>query len=221
MPLPAATRYTSEMQALRRALLQMGGVVEEMLGCVIEAMASHDEALAQRALDMDEQVDQLEKDIDELCMRILALHQPAAQDLRFVAMSMKFVTDLERMGDLVGNIASGILKLSRHPRLGSYVDLPRLASLTRNMLTQVLDAFVERDANLAQQVLQADEAVDELHWTIRRDLIALMSEDSDTVQRGVLLLLITKHLERLGDHATNVAEGIIFMIHGRDVRHLN
>jgi phosphate transport system protein len=208
------------METLRRAILQMGGVVEEMLGCVIEAMASHDEGLARRALDMDVQVDQLEKDIDEQCLRLLALHQPAAWDLRFVTMSMKLVTDLERMGDLVGNIADSILELARQARLSPYVDLPRMARLVRRMINRVLDAFVGRDVQMAEQILEDDHEVDELHWSIRRELVGLMSRDVQTVQRAVLLLLITKHLERIGDHATNIAEEIIFMVQGRDVRHL-
>jgi phosphate transport system protein len=215
-----ATRYEAEMEALRGAILQMGGAVEEMLGCVIEALSSHDASLARRARAMDEQVDQLEKDIDELCLRVLALHQPAAWDLRFVTMSMKLVTDLERMGDLVGNIADGIIELSGQERLAPYVDLPRMATLTRGMINRALDAFVGRDAELAMQVLEDDAAVDELHWKIRRELIALMSQDGARVPRAILLFLITRHLERLGDHATNIAEEVIFLVRGRDVRHL-
>lgn len=219
MAVTSATRYTHEMAALRQALIRMGGQVEEMLGCAIEAMANHDAELARRVVEMDQQVDQLEKEIDEQCLRLLALHQPAAMDLRFVAMSMKLVTDLERMGDLVGNVAERVIELAREARLQPYVELPRLAELTRAMINQALDAFVDRDAELAERVMAADNEVDELHWQIRRDLIARMTRDCDTVQRGVNLLLATKHLERLGDHATNIAEEVIFLVKGRDVRH--
>ncbi len=214
-----ATRYENEMRTLRQSLIRMGGQVEEMLGCVIEAMANHDADLAKRVVSMDQQVDQLEKEIDEQCLRLLALHQPAAMDLRFVTMSMKLVTDLERMGDLVGNVAERVIELAKTARLQPYVELPRMAELTRAMINQALDAFVERNTTLAEKVMADDNVVDELHWQIRHDLMTRMTEDSKTVHRGVNLVLITKHLERLGDHATNIAEEVIFLVKGRDVRH--
>ena len=219
MAVTTATHYTQEMHTLRQSLIRMGGLVEEMLGCVIEAMASHDAKLAGRVVEMDKKVDKLEKEIDEQCLRLLALHQPAAVDLRFVTMSMKFVTDLERMGDLVGNVAERVIDLASEARMQPYVDLPRMAELTRAMINKALDAFVDRNTDLAEQVLIDDDMVDELHWQIHRNLMKRMVQDTAMVQRGVNLMLITKHLERLGDHATNIAEEVIFLVKGRDVRH--
>ncbi len=215
----APTRYSREMRILRQELLRMGGQVEEMLGAAIEALGSFDPKLARRALDMDKEVDRLEIEIDEHCLRILALHQPAAADLRFVTASMKLVTDLERMGDLVGNVAEGVIALSREERLKPYVDLPQMAQQVQAMVKLALDAFVAQDVALAHRVLEADNDVDELHWQIRRGLVARMGRDGAIVSRGLNLLLATKHLERLGDHATNIAEKVIFMVQGQDIRH--
>lgn len=220
MSTPYITRYEQEMQALRQSILHMGGVVEEMLGTVVEALANHDAEMARRVISMDHKVDALEKEIDELCLRLLALHHPVASDLRFVTMSMKLVTDLERMGDLVGNIAERIIDLTPSARLGPRVDLPRMARLAKEMIHRALDAFVSRDVVLAKDVMESDSEVDDLHWSIHRHLIEVMSRDRATVTRGVQLLLITKYLERLGDHATNISEEVIFLVEGRDVRHL-
>jgi phosphate transport system protein len=207
------------MADLRRSLLRMGGLVEEMLGIVVEALQKQDSALAQQVCEMDPDVDRLEKEIDEQCMRILALHQPAAEDLRFVAMSMKLVTDLERMGDLVGNIGERIITLGGGEQSRAAVDLPRMATLVRDMVRQALDSFVVGDDEQALKVMAADEEVDSLHWQIHRALVARMADSTESPARGIQLLLLVKHLERLGDHATNIAEEVIFMVRGRDVRH--
>ena len=215
----ASARYEHEMAALRGLLLRMGGTVEEMLGLVIEALQVYDPDMAARVRAMDAEVDRLEKEIDEHCLRILALHQPAAEDLRFVTMSMKLVTDLERMGDLVGNIAERIIALAGGERPRGAIDLPRMGGLVRDMVRQALDAFVAGDVERARKVLAADEHVDELNWQIHHALVARMTEATETAARGVHLLLLTRHLERVGDHATNIAEEVIFLVHGRDVRH--
>lgn len=207
------------MASLRRSLLRMGGTVEEMLGNVIEALQTYDPDLARRVRAMDNEVDELEKEIDEHCLRILALHQPAAEDLRFVTMSMKLVTDLERMGDLVGNIGERIIALAEGERPRAAVDLPRMAGLVREMVRKALDAFVDGDVHLARKVLEEDELVDDLHWQSHRALVARMEDGSEPPARGIQLLLLTKHLERVGDHATNIAEEVIFLVRGRDVRH--
>ncbi len=216
--IPSA-RYEHEMADLRRSLLRMGGTVEEMLGIVIAALQGYDPDMARRVRDMDAEVDALEKEIDEHCLRILALHQPAAEDLRFVTTSMKLVTDLERMGDLVGNIGERIISLAGGERPRAAVDLPHMAGLVREMVRQALDAFVEGDVALARKVLAADETVDDLHWQIHHALVARMTEATETAARGIQLLLLTKHLERVGDHATNIAEEVIFLVRGHDVRH--
>ena len=214
-----AARYHIEMDSLRGNLLRMGGIVEEMLGLVVEALRQHDEGLARQCCEMDHQVDRLEKDIDEHCLRILALHQPAAEELRFVAMSMKLVTDLERMGDLVTNIGERVISLSEGERPRVTIDIQQLATLVRDMVRQALDSFVMGNVDLAQKVMRADERVDELHWQFRRELVKQISEASESAHRGIELILLVKHLERLGDHATNIAEEVIFLVHGRDVRH--
>lgn len=215
----APGRYVHELRALHQALLRMGGLVEQMLGDVIEALGAMDPELANRVLEMDRTINQLELDIDELCLRIIALHRPAAGDLRFVTASMKLVTDLERMGDLVANVAERVLALTHEERLKPFVPLSQMAQEVQAMIALALDAFVAQDEAQARQVIEADEGVDELHWRIRREVIARMTQDGAVVSQGVNLLLLSKHLERLGDHATNIAEGVIFMVCGHDVRH--
>jgi phosphate transport system protein len=214
-----SARYEQEMAALRRSLLRMGGTVEEMLGIVIAALQVYDPDMARRVNAMDEEVDALEKEIDEQCLRILALHQPAAGDLRFVTMSMKLVTDLERMGDLVGNIGDRIIVLAEGERPRAAVDLPQMASLVRDMVRQGLDAFVGGDVGLAQKVMDADKHVDSLHWQIHEAMVTRMTEAAESAPRGVQLILLARHLERVGDHATNIAEEVIFLVRGHDVRH--
>jgi len=211
--------YEHELKDLREKLLLMGGKVEEMINQAMSALIKSDASLARELIQEDQEINQLEKEIDGLCFSLLALRQPTASDLRFIIMSLKAVTDLERMGDLGVNIAERALELLQEPPLKPYIHLPILSQMSQKMMKEALDAFVTRDPALAQRVLSQDDGVDELTEKIFDDLLVLMKEDSKNVSRAVRLTFVAKYLERVADHATNVAEMVLFMLRGEDVRH--
>jgi phosphate transport system protein len=178
-----------------------------------------DSELAQRTIEADRVVDRLEIEIDGLCLQILARRQPVASDLRFVTMVLKAVTDLERMGDLGVNISERVLELNNETPLKPYVDLPRMADETQIMLREALDAFVAKDADRARRVIARDQIIDDLYAQIFRELLTYMMEESKNVYRATRLQSIAKYLERIADHATNLAELVVFMVKGSDIRH--
>jgi phosphate transport system protein len=185
----------------------------------LRALLERDSALAQRTIEADRIVDRLEIEIDGLCLQILARRQPVASDLRFVTMVLKAVTDLERMGDLAVNISERVLELNSEPPLKPYVDLPRMADETQMMLREALDAFVAKDADRARRVIDRDQMIDDLYAQIFRELLTYMMEDAKNVYRATRLQSIAKYLERIADHATNLAEFVVFMVKGSDIRH--
>lgn len=211
--------YQAELNELRQKLLTLGGLVEEAIDRSVRSLAQRDPALAEIVKDEDDRVNLLEVEIDELCLRMLALRQPAASDLRFITLALKIVTDLERIGDLAVNIAERSIALAKLPPLAPYVDIPRMAEIAERMLKDALDAFVASDAQKARQVLEQDNEVDELYHVIFRELLEFMTTDPATSERAMSVLFVSKHLERIADHATNVAEMVIFYVEGRDVRH--
>ena len=211
--------YEQELQVLKEKILLLGGKVEEMIAAAMKSLLDRKPDLARRVIDSDRAVDSAEMEIDHLCLSLLALRQPAASDLRFIATALKIVTDLERIGDLAVNIAERSIELNEEPPLKPYIDIPRMASAASGMVGKALDAFVKRDPGLAREVLRADQAVDDLYVTVFRELLAYMVEDPKNVGRALRLTFIAKHLERLADHATNIAQMVIFMCEGRDVRH--
>jgi phosphate transport system protein len=212
-------RYEAELSAIRDLLAKMGGTVEAMISQGVEALISQNPVAAQAVIDRDRDVDLMEQEIDDRCIQVLARRQPTASDLRFLAASLKFVVDLERVGDLAVNIAERAIELAPHPPLKPYIDLPRMAQLARAMLSEALDAFARRDTNLARGVFLRDNAVDALYAQTLRELITYMLESPTNIFRATKLLSVAKYLERIGDHATNVAEQAIFLVEGRDVRH--
>jgi phosphate transport system protein len=211
--------YEAELHKLREQLLLMGAKVEEMIAASMRALVERDSDLAQRMIDADDEIDQLEVEIDELCLRILARRQPVASDLRFLTTSLKLVTNLERIGDLGVNICERVLELKAEPPLKPYVDLPRMADAAQAMVRETLDAFVAGDAERADRVTEQDRKVDELYNQIFRELLTYMMEDTGNIYRATRLQSIAKYLERIGDHATNLAEEVVFMIKGKDIRH--
>lgn len=211
--------YEQELQVLKEKILLLGGKVEEMIASAMKSLLDRKPDLARRVIDSDRAVDQAEMEIDHLCLSLLALRQPAASDLRFIATALKIVTDLERIGDLAVNIAERSIELNEEPPLKPSIDIPRMASAASGMVGRALDAFVKRDPGLAREVLLADQAVDDLYVKVFRELLACMVEDPKNVGRALRLTFIAKHLERLADHATNIAQMVIFMCEGRDVRH--
>src|SRR6266478_5850026 len=205
--------FHEELEALKQTLLAMGGLVEDQIRRVMRALVERDDALAQEVIERDQQVNAYDVEVDETCVSLLALHQPAAGDLRFITTAMKIVTDLERMGDQAVNIAQ------RVPQLKPYIDLPRMAEKAQRMVKESLDAFVARDTELARRVCAEDAEVDALKEQIFRELLTFMMEDARTIPRAIRLILISRFLERLADHATNIAEMVIYLVDAKMVRH--
>jgi phosphate transport system protein len=211
--------YERELQQLKDRILLLGGMVEEMIASSMRSLLQRDTALARRVIESDPRVDAGELEVDHLCLSLLALRQPAASDLRFIATALKIVTDLERIGDLAVNIAERAIELNEEPPLKPYIDIPRMSSAVADMLHQALDAFVSKDPGKARVVLGADDAVDQLNVQLFRELLTYMIEEPRNVSRAMRITFIAKYLERIGDHATNIAQMVIFMCEGRDVRH--
>ncbi len=211
--------FEQDLRNLREKLLAIGAKVEANIADSVRALTERDSALAQRVIESDAEVNRLEVDIDEMCRRILALRQPAASDLRLITTALKIVTDLERIGDLAVNIAERAIDLNQVTPLAPYVDTPKLAQLAQEQVKKSLDAFVSADVAKAEEVLRGDDLVDALFLKIFNELLAFMMEDSRNIRRATNLMFIAKHLERVGDHATNVAEMVVYMVRGTDIRH--
>ena len=211
--------FHEELEALKQTLLAMGGLVEDQIRRVMKALLERDDVVAREVIERDRQVNTYDVEVDEQCVSLLALHQPAAGDLRFITTAMKIVTDLERIGDQAVNIAQRVLELNVEPQLKPYIDLPRMAERAQRMVKESLDAFVARDTALARQVCGEDEEVDALKEQIFRELLTFMMEDPRTIPRAIRLILISRFMERVADHATNIAEMVIYMVEGKMVRH--
>ena len=211
--------YEAELTSLRERLLVMGGQVEEAMASSVRAITERDSALAEKVKIRDREINRMEVEIDGMCRRILALRQPAASDLRFITTALKIVTDLERMGDLAVNVAERALDLTQAPPLGTTHDLAKIADLAEAQLKKALDAFVTGDIAKAEEVMRGDDLIDALYLKIFNDMLARMMEDSRNIRRATATMFAAKHLERFGDHATNLAEMVIYMVRGQDVRH--
>jgi phosphate transport system protein len=211
--------YDLQLGDLRNKLLSLGGMVETEIANGMRALEERDSKLAEQVIAQDRQVNRLEVEIDEACRRLLVLRQPAASDLRFITTALKIVVDLERIGDLAVNVAERAIDLNQSPPLKPVHDLARLAELCRTQLRAALDAFVDGDVARAEAVIKDDALLDSVYSNLFNELLALMMEDPRNIRRASSLLFVAKHLERLGDHATNVAEMVIYMVRGTDVRH--
>ena len=211
--------FHEELDALKQTLLLMGALVEDQIRRVMQALVERDDALAQDVVDRDREVNAYDVEVDEKCVELLALHQPTAGDLRFITTAMKIVTDLERIGDQAVNIAQRALELNREPQLKPYIDLPRMSSLAQRMVKDSLDAFVARDTAMARRVCTDDDAVDALRDQIFRELLTFMMEDPKTIPRAIRLIFISRSLERVADHATNIAEMVVYLVESKMVRH--
>jgi phosphate transport system protein len=221
MPLHTDRAFESHLAKLRASLLEMGGLVEEQIGQATRALVERDRELAGAVVARDHTVNRFDVEIDDLCLKTLALHQPAARDLRLITTALKITTDLERIGDLAEQVALRAIELADELPVKPYIDLPRMGELARDMLHKALDAFVREDADLAIAVCRADDAIDKLHEQLFRELLSFMVENPQTISRAMRLLFVSKSLERVGDHATNIAEMVIFMVKGRDIRHMD
>jgi phosphate transport system protein len=213
--------FAVELDELNQALLEMGALVESSIHCAVQALVKHDDRMARRVIEDERFINQAEMDIDARVTRLLALNQPVAGDLRLLVMCLKINTDLERMGDLAVNIAERAVSLSKsRPPLGQpLVETPRMASLVEDMLHRALDAFVKRDAALAEAVLPADDQVDSIRDGIYNELIEFMRRSPELVEDAIHLMFVARSLERIADHTTNIAEDVIFLVRAVDVRH--
>jgi phosphate transport system protein len=197
----------------------MGGLAEERVRAAVQGLVARDASLFGKVLHGDEPINQLHIEVDNRCFRLLALHQPMATDLRAIVAAVKINTDLERVGDLAVNIAEAGMRYISHPPVKQLIDIPQMGGIAQTMLRDSLDAFVKRDTALAHQVLNEDDRLDSLKTQVFRDLLTYMLKDQSTVEASLDLILVSRHLERIGDHATNIAEDVIFMVSARDVRH--
>jgi phosphate transport system protein len=211
--------FEEELDQLKTRLLEMGGLAEERVRSAVYGLVTRDPVIVERVLNGDGPINQLHIEIDSRCFKLLALHQPMAVDLRSIVAGVKINTDLERVGDLAINIAEAVQRYARHAPVKELIDIPRMADIAQQMLRDALDAFVRRDAALAQAVLDEDDALDALKTQVFRELLTYMLQDPSTIEPALDLILISRHLERIGDHATNIAEDVIFMVSARDVRH--
>jgi phosphate transport system protein len=211
--------YEEQLRGLRRELLEMGRAVEQRIATAVRALIERDGDLAREVIDGDREIDQMEIRIDDHCVQILARRQPVASDLRTVTIGLKLVTDLERIGDLAVHIAERAVELIDEAPLKPYVDLPNMAETAQNMVREALESFVTADAERAEKILAQDDIVDAYYWQIFRELLTYMLEDPRNISRAMRLQAIAKHLERIGDHATNLAEMVVFMVKGKDIRH--
>lgn len=213
-------RYEEELKKLREEILYMGGMVEDQIQKAIKSLVDRDSDLAEVIIERDHEVNRLDVEIDEVCIKLLALHQPAGRDLRFITTGLKITTDLERIGDMAVNICERALELNQEAQLKPYIDIPRMARIAQRMIRESLDAFVREDTELALKVCKNDEEVDQLNSQIFREVVTFMIEDPHTINRAMKISSVSKYLERIADHATNIAEMVIFMAKGKSIRHL-
>jgi phosphate transport system protein len=211
--------FQEELEALKERLLAMGGLAEERVRVAVLGVADRDPAALEAVLTGDEPVNDLHIEVDDRCFKLLALHQPMAADLRTIVAAVKINTDLERVGDLAVNVAEAGKRYLQHAPVKPLIDIPRMGDIAQVMLRDALDAFVRRDLALAETVLAKDDTLDALKTQIFRELLTYMLQDPATIEPALDLILISRHLERIGDHATNIAEDVIFMVSARDVRH--
>jgi phosphate transport system protein len=211
--------YEAELRTLREKLLEMGGLVERAMAASVRAIVERDTEGATAVKVRDREINRMEVDIDGMCRRILALRQPAASDLRFITTALKIVVDLERMGDLAVNVAERAVDLNQAPTLGPMHELSKIADLAEAQLKEALDAFVTGDVVKAEEVMHGDDLIDALYLKIFNDMLARMMEDARNIRRATAIMFAAKHLERFGDHAVNLAEMVVYMVRGKDIRH--
>jgi len=213
------TQFQKELHELKENLLKMAALVEDTINLSVHSLVERDSQLAQQTFEREDRINSLEIAIEDMCLKLLALRQPMAVDLRFITAAMKIVTDLERMGDQAVNIAERAVSLNQEPQLKPYIDIPRMAEIAQSMVKDVLDAFVNRDSKLARSVCKRDDLVDGLNDQVFRELLTYMISDPKTITRAVHLMIVCRCLERIADHATNIAEDVIFMVDALVIKH--
>ena len=215
----AVRHFQEELEGLQARLLEMGGLAEERVRAAVSGLVARDTTLIDKVMRGDEPVNELHIEIDNRCFTLLALYQPMATDLRSIVAAVKINSDLERVGDLAVNIAEAARRYAMHPPVKQLIDIPRMGDIAQSMLHDALDSYVNRDTTLARAVLKCDDELDALKTQVFRELLTFMLQDPVTIEPALDLILVSRHLERIGDHATNVAEDVIFMVSAQDVRH--
>ncbi len=209
-----------ELEHLKEMLVRMAGLVELSIKNSVRSLTERDSELARKVIEDDHVINTYDVRIDEECIRLLALKQPMGKDLRFITTAMKITTDLERIADNAVNIAERALELNKEPLLKPYIDIPRMREVAQGMVRDAIDAFVNEDKHLAMDVIMRDDEVDDLNQMVLEELMFIMTQDPSTVYRAMKISYVSKYLERIGDHATNVAEMVIYMVEGRIIRHM-
>jgi phosphate transport system protein len=211
--------FDEELAELRTTLARMAALAEDQIDKALTALVTRDAALACQVIERDHKVNAMDVEIDEACIELLALHQPAAHDLRLVTTAMKISTELERISDLSENVCERVIELNEEPQLKPYIDIPRMGSWARIMVKESIDAFIKEDAVLARKVLMDDDFIDDLMEQLFRELLSFMIENPQTISRAIRLSFIAKYLERMADHATNIAELVVYLVEGKIIRH--
>jgi phosphate transport system protein len=214
-------QYEEDLRGLRAGLLRMGGLVERQIAEAVESLVNRNTEQARETIQRDVEVNRLDTEMDQRCINLLALHQPAASDLRFITTGLKITTDLERIGDNAVNICERAIELNTEPQLKPYIDIPRMADIAQTMVKDALDAFMREDTELADEVVARDDEVDQLNYQTYRELLSYMVEDPQTIPRATKILFISKYLERIADHATNIAEMVVYLVKGRSIKHMD
>jgi len=214
------TIFEDELSDLKVQILKMGSMVEEAISRSIKSLVERNSALAHQVLENEARINSYDVNIDEECIRLIALRQPTAGDLRFITTAMKITTDLERMGDYAVDICERALELNEEPQLKPYIDIPRMAEIAEGMVHDALRSFLEQNTALAYEVVNRDDEVDQLTVQIFNELLLFMIKDSSTITRAIKISYISKYLERIADHATNLAEMVVYMIEGKMIRHI-
>jgi len=215
-----ARKLEHDLSDLKDRVLRMGSLVEDAIRKSIKALVERDRDLALSVIDGDHVINTYDVEIEEECIRLLAIWQPTGSNLRFITTAIKIITDLERMGDLAVDICERAVELMEEPQLKPYIDIPRMAEASQKMLKDSLDAFVSKDPVIAMQVCEADDFVDNLNQQIFNELLVYMLQDPRNISRAVRLTYVAKYLERIGDHATNIAEMVVYMVKGKVIRHM-
>ncbi len=213
------THFHKELQELKEDLLKMASLVEEAISTAVQSLVKRDSDLAKKTFEGEDRINRMEIGIEDTCLTLLALRHPMAADLRFITSAMKIVTDLERMGDQAVNIAERAISLNQEPQLKPYIDIPKIAKIAQSMVKDVLDAFVNSDSKLARCVCERDDMVDGLNDQVFRELLTFMMSNPQTITRAVHLMMVCRCLERIADHATNIAEDVIFLVDARVIKH--
>ena len=212
--------FDEELRALKDRVLKIGSLIEAAIRDSVKSLVERNSELARKVIEKDRQINALDVEIDEECIRLIALRQPKARDLRFITTAMKITTDIERIGDLAENIAERAIEINEEPQLKPYIDIPRMAEIAQEMVRESLDAFVMGCSSLPYEVIKRDDEVDNLNAQVFNELLFYMIQDPNTVTRAIKINYVSKYLERIADHATNIAEMVIYMCEGKIIRHM-